>query len=268
MPRLKQELGRARGGRCRSRGQKPWNLKTDIEIEMKKVNYILGAAVALAITASGAFADQGVTNITSLPAVITQSGHYALKFANGNSDVVVYGMPAVIKITANDVWLDLGGRTVHTSANGILVGSVDTVTAVHNVYISNGAIDGKTQAPYYGLTIGPGCSNINVTSVAFTGLFGFNTDDGANSVITGCTFLSPISINSQGGYSQYTNVQVSSNWLAATWLAPYTNAALVDNLGGNNTFTNVLVPKGNVILLPTDNKGGFIVPAGTVTGVQ
>jgi hypothetical protein len=247
--------------------KKLWNLKLNL---MKTAKYILGVAVALAITASGAFADPGVTNITTLPAVISQPGSYAVHFNNGNAGVVVYGMPAVIQITASDVTLDLKGLTIHTSANGILVGAVDTVTNVHNVTITSGAMDGKTQAPYYGLTIGPGCSNVTVSNVAFTGSFGFNTDDGANSIITGCTFLSPISINSQGvtppGYSQYSNDQISSNWLAATWPAPYTNAALVDNLGGNNKFTNVVIPKGNVILLPTDTNAGIITPQGTVTG--
>jgi hypothetical protein len=238
----------------------------------KTVQQILGAAVALAMTASGAFATSGVTNITSLPAVISQSGSYALHFSNGNSDVVVYGMPAAIQITASNVTLDLSGITVHTSANGILVGTVDSISSVNHVIIKNGAMDGKTQAPYYGLTIGPGCSDISVTGVAFTGLFGFNTDDGAHTSLTNCTFLSPISINSQGitppGLSTYTNVMVSSNWLAATWPAPFTNAALVDNLGGNNTFVNVLVPQGNVILLPTDSKAGITVTSGTITGGQ
>jgi hypothetical protein len=241
----------------------------------KTVQQILGAAVALAMTASGAFATQGVTNITSLPAVISQPGHYALHFSSGSSDVVVYGMPAAIQITASDVTLDLSGITVHCSANGILVGPVpgSTTPVVHNVTIQNGAMDGKTQAPYFGLTIGYGCSNVTVSGVAFTGLFGFNTDDGANSTITSCTFLSPLSINSQGitppGNSSYTNVTISSNWLAATWPAPYTNSALADNLGGNNTFTNVVVIKGNVQLLQTDHNAGIIVAQGySVTGGQ
>jgi hypothetical protein len=137
--------------------------------------------------------------------------------------------------------------------------------------IQNGAMDGKTQAPYFGLTIGYGCSNVTVSGVAFTGLFGFNTDDGANSTITGCTFLSPLSINSQGtpnpGFGTYTNVTISSNWLAATWPAPYTNSALADNLGGNNTFTNITVIKGNVQLLPTDYNVSINVASGySVTG--
>jgi hypothetical protein len=234
----------------------------------KTVQQILGAAVALAMTASGALATQGITNITSLPAVISQPGNYALHFSNGRSDVTVFGAPdynnpgaapAAIQITASNVTLDLSGLTIHCTGNGILVGAVpgSTAPAVDSVMITNGAVDGKVQLPYYGLVIGYGSTHVTVSKVNFTGLFGYNADYGAHSTLSFCNFSGALSIASQGaaipGYNHYENLTLTINW--ASQANPI---ALWDLLGGPNSFSLISVTKGNVQLLPSDTGASSI----------
>jgi hypothetical protein len=240
----------------------------------KNSNYILGVAVALAMTVSGAFAVQNLTYINSLPYTITRPGSYQLhapNFSGANGGLTYFGAPdynnpsaapAAIWIATNGlVDLDLNNMVIKCSGNGILVGPPPGQTApgVTNVKVHDGVIQGTVQAPYYGLFIGAGCTYVTVSNVHFDGLFGFNSDDGAYSKITGCNFSGSLSLVSQGtadpGHGDYENLMLTPNW--ATQSNP-ANPVLWDLLGGSNTFSVISVTKGNVQLLPSDSGASSI----------
>jgi hypothetical protein len=250
----------------------------------RTVQHILGAAVALAITASGAFAATSIP-ITQLPATISAAGNYVLQLPAGapgtTAQSAIYGLPA-IWITASDVNLDLGSQTIECSGDGILVGPQPGVAApvVDHVTITNGTVDstfdGKSTAYYYGLIVGYGSYRVSVTGVSFTGGFGYNADYGAFTSLTSCTFSAPLNIGSQGyqnpGHGTYSNLTVSSNFWSVIWTAPYADSALAVTLGGNNHFTNITVVAGdgvagNIELSPTDLYKNVTLPANsTITG--
>jgi hypothetical protein len=246
----------------------------------KTLNYILGAAVALAMTATGAFATQGVINITSLPAVLDQpNATYQLHFSNGNSDVVTYGDPAVIWVKASGVTLDLNGITVHCAGNGILIGPKpnDVTPIVNHVTIKNGAIDGKQQQAfsYFGFVIGVSSTNVTLDHVNFTGTFGYNADYGATDTVSNATIMGmfnpgsqgylptlPVTLDSsfQAGWGTYLNLILADN-PASPWAGTALFVTVPQTRAGVNTFSNINVLRGNVQLAPGDKGASSITVA-------
>jgi hypothetical protein len=78
---------------------------------------------------------------------ISDPGYFTL----GNS---TYG--EIVRISSNNVTLDLGGNTIFSASQGILIDS-----GLSRIKIFNGIIDSCTK----GITIGPNCSSISINNI-------------------------------------------------------------------------------------------------------
>ena len=222
----------------------------------KTVKPILGAAVALAMTASGAFADPIVIN--SLPIEIDQPGDYHLQLPPDAPQV--QGSWAII-ISSSNVSLDLNGNSVDCWG-GIMV--VNWGTHLNNISIKNGTFNGiqdsvnggPNAVAYSGIQIF-NADHVSVENVNFNGKFAYNADWGTYDSIKNCGFESPLAIDNGGagtGHGTYENLTVSENLLQWGTTGGYPNSndptahrALYSS-GQYNSFKNVRILSGNVYL--------------------
>jgi hypothetical protein len=220
----------------------------------KTVKYILGAAVALAMTATGAFAEPIV--IDSLPWNISEAGDYHLQLPPDVAPVTGYAN--AIYITGSNVNLDLNGNTIDCQ-QGIIV-----YNGVNHVSIKNGTFNCTEIAapgvPDPALRIDPGCSFITVENVNFNGGFGYSPVYGNHVSLKNCNFESPVSFNVDPvGHNTCENLTV------ARGDAVYNPIGNPDyslySAGPSNSFKNIRVLSGTVQLSGTDTYDHFFFKA-------
>ena len=231
----------------------------------KTVKPILGAAVALAMTVTGALADPP-TMINSLPYTITKSGDYIL--SPGAAAQSLFGAWP-IAIYASNVTLDLTGQTIDTQY-GLLIGNGVTGVGgpVDHVTVKNGTFNGNTPstgggAAYAGVQIYGACF-VSLLNVDFNGLFSYSADGGSNDSIKNCNFESPLAIWADAKQGDYENLVVAKS---STWSGIGNQDQSLYSSGNSNTFKNIRVLSGNVQLGAADTyQHFFFQPPSTVNG--
>jgi hypothetical protein len=232
----------------------------------KTVNHILGATVALAMTATGAFAQIVPQPIDSLPAVITQPGSYYLTPQAVAKTLTDPGY--AIEIAGSGISLDLRDLTVnsysgiyihngHASDSGITVTSTPNGAAVINSVVPGGAPTG--------LYINGMISNVTVKGVTFTGLaqnnnwVGCNSrDNGSNDTIQFCTFQGYFAVG--GDHETFMKNSVTLYGVGNSF---YSGLPVFQSDGQANSFKQNTVASGNVQLLGTDTHQQNTLAVGT-----
>jgi hypothetical protein len=247
-----------------------------LKINMKKtVKYILGATVALAMTASGAFADPIV--IDHLPVTINAPGDYHLQLPPDYPPIEAYA----ISIVSSDVNLDLNGNQIDCVggiriADGPLVSHISIKNGTFNNFDFNGTYKSVFQgAVYVGIAIF-NANHVSVENVNFNGAFGYNADWGTYDSFKNCNFESPLAAGDSSlsslGHNTYENLTVSTNSYGDSGGYPNNNDPTLHRAlyspGFSNSFKNIRVLSGNVYLGgPLDTYDHFFVKGdSTVTG--
>jgi hypothetical protein len=232
----------------------------------KTVKPILGVAVALAMTAAGAFAQIVQTPITSLPALLTNPGVYYLTPEAAQAGVTGPVDPRVpeyynlrsyaIVINGSGITLDLRDLTVNcvygiAIVNGDPSDSNVTVQSTPNqaAMINSQPASGNA----IGLFIMGSVSNNTVSGVTFTGTSGFNLDNGSNDTIKFCAFQGLFSV---GGDHE--------TFMKNTVTGPV-GSTVFQSDGQTNSFKLNTVASGLVQLSGTDTHQNNIVTLGVAS---
>jgi len=225
---------------------------------VKKIAYILMAAVSLTMTAFGFDTSVSVpaTGISSLPFAISTSGKYYLK-----SNLAAAATGWSITITASNVVLDLDGQVITGGPNqrGILIGGA---SGVSGVTVKNG---GAARGLQYGVWLlnATDCTVENVS--ATTASTPITDQNGNGNRIVQCNVASLTPTTTYGiNLINCTGDLVSRNLIRAC------NWGVVSNPSGGSCIraNNINCPHG-LSLSPTDSYEENIFagkPSLTVTG--